>query len=103
MVVPLCGPSSTVTTPRDELDDAEDEDSTEAIEAGPKLFALHEGHAADGTWILTRFSSHCETRCAGSEENGASNRPGGQFRLENCGFPAERKLRIYHLSRRGRT
>ena len=76
MVVPLCGPSSTVTTPRDEVDDDDEEDSTEAIEAGPKLLALHEAHAADGTWIFTRFSSHCETRCAGSEENGASIRPG---------------------------
>lgn len=63
-VVPLCGPSSTVTTPRDEEDDEDDEDSTEAIDAGPQLpvawFQVGQ-EAAEGTWIFTRFSSHCET------------------------------------------
>ena len=51
-VVPLCGPSSTVTTPLEDEDDEEDDDSTEAIEAGPQLlvagFQLGQD-VADGT------------------------------------------------------
>lgn len=53
-VVPLWGPSRTVTTPldEDEEDEEEDDDSTEARDAGPQLLvaAFQLGHeAAEGT------------------------------------------------------